>query len=182
MGLQAPPMQNMREAMLLLESYPTNVETPGLHDPLYLLMSDPQEEDHMRSLAAALLRYRNHPAHGQLVGLLGEDLQLELPTLETILRMDAPMLTGADPIVEVQNRLRRGREVRHILENRIQDLERHAQQMSFTANAMAMVGAILAIFAMIGWSSAFGWWEIPWIDPPMVETEGDNSGDESISE
>ena len=160
-----PEPEALRRAIDALEPYAGHPATGHLHDPLYALLSDP-DPAHVDAFAAALARYRNHPAVPALRALLGAHLALPARTVADVLQEHGPLAEGVDPVDEVEHRLVRAAEVHAVLERRVSELEQDRGRLAATANAMAAVAALLAVVAFAGWLVALGGWKIDWIEPP----------------
>lgn len=163
----APPVPEpaaLRAALQELEPYATHPDTGAIHDPMYELLQDP-DPAHARALHQALRRLRDHPAAARIRQALGPDYALPPRTLEDVLSEQGAW-THADPVYEVEHRLRSAARVRTVLEERLARQLDDNDRMARTANALAMVGALLAIFALVGWAGALGLWTIDWFEPP----------------
>ena len=101
--------------------------------------------------------------------MFGEAVDAGELTLEAVLVEDGPIPADVDPVREVKRRFDRARDVRRILEERIEGLEAVHDRMVTTTNAMTSLAAIMAVFALLGWLAALGVWEIPWLDPQRIE-------------
>ena len=165
-----PDPQTLSRLLDRLEPFATHPGTVEIHDPIYFLLSDPAEQ-HLANLTAALKRFPDHPLADEVRSAFGDTVEVEALTLEGVLAASGPIPPDTDPIREVQRRFKRHAEVRGILEARIHRLEREHDRMVTTTNFMTSLAAILAVFSLLGWSAALGWWEIPWLDPQVIVPE-----------
>ncbi len=165
------PKPVLESAIAALELYVQHPGTGALHDPLYGLLRGgrPQARE---ELAEALSAHTGHPAASTLRELLSEHLELPALSLEVIV-----VRHGADPerdaLAEAERLLTDAATTRRVLSGRVESLEAQTAALSRTANGMAAVGALVAVFGMIGWLIALGWLEVSWIEPPVPERPED---------
>ena len=159
------PQPILQAALQHLEAHAAHVDTPVIHDPIYRLTKEPNQED-MDALAAALVAHVGHPAASELRDLLEPYLELPESDLVHVLNRHGGAPTGADLIAEVDRRLSKASETHRVLQARIGTLERDLVQTRRAANGVAALGSIALIFALIGWSIGLGIMEISWIEAP----------------
>jgi hypothetical protein len=170
------PEPILQTALQHLEAHAAHPDTPAIHDPIYRLSKDPNQED-MGALAAALVAHVGHPAVGKLRPLLEEYLDLPESDLVHVLSRHGGAPTGVDLIAEVDRRLGKASEARRILQTRVGALERELVETQRIANGVAALGAIALIFALIGWSIGLGVMEVSWIETPVpADKSGATSG------
>lgn len=159
-----PARAALEQALAVLEAHTSHPDTGAIHDPLYELLSE-REQGHVEALQRALLRHRHHPAVPQIRRLLGPAFTLPPRELEDVLT-DHGAWTHDDPVAEVEHRLRSAAQVRAVLEERLAHQLDETDRQARTANALALVGALLTILALAGWAGALGLWTIDWFEPP----------------
>ena len=62
-------------------------------------------------------------------------------------------------------------QVEGVLRTQLVSLERQTRFGVRAVNALSLVAAALAIFALLGWLAALGLWEIPWSTVPAPGDE-----------
>ncbi|MDP6933106.1 MAG: hypothetical protein QGG40_09325 [Myxococcota bacterium] len=140
-----------------------------IHDPLYRIRVDRDGEDeHLRELSAALVNHLAHPAGPALRELLDDYVQVPVPSILQVLQAHGPVPMGADPVQVLAQRLTEQDRSQHLLRERVTELEAEVSRLSGVANGLAVVGAMLAIFAVLGWLSALGWMPMQWVESPEV--------------
>ena len=164
------PADRLEAALVLLEPFGAHPHTGPLHDPLYeLLKGGPP--DGLLAFRAALLRHGDHPAAPALRRLLEADLGLERDSLEQVLSRFGPWRHD-DPVVEVAERLQRAQELRLAMEQQATAQAEQIARQSRTVDALSMVGALMAVLAIVGWLGAMDVWTIDWQSPPTPPPEG----------
>ncbi len=165
-----PDPDTLRRLLDRLEPFSSHPGTIEIHDPMYFMLREPAEV-HRANLTAALKAFPDHPLAAEILSAFGSTVEAAPLTLVGILAADGPIPPDVDPLREVQRRFRRHGEIRSVLEDRIQELERNHDRMITTTNAMTSLASILAVFALLGWLAALGVWEIPWLDPQEIAPE-----------
>ncbi len=160
----------VRAAIDLLEPFATHPATGALHDPLYAWLSD-RSPAHLAQWARAAARHPEHPAVEAMLFCLGMQPRAASLDLRQILAAAGPS-THDDPLVEVQARLRAAAEQRRFFEEQLQRRQAELDRLARGVDALSLVGALLAILALLGWLGALDVWTIDWIDPP-VPANGD---------
>jgi len=160
---------SLQEALEILERHPAHPQTPALHDPIYLLLTD-FDLAHTEELERALRTCGEHPATPELRRLLGAPPETpEIGISEVLARHGGDR--DADPVEETRRRLERAEAIEATLRERMTRLEAQVSVLDRTANRMGAVGAFLLVFAILGWLAALGVWEIDWMDPPHPDDD-----------
>lgn len=143
--------------------------TLEIFDALYFLSRAEEPAQAVEALARvreALERHPEHPAAARLGVLLGYRPTKAPTTLEDLVA-DLP-LSGEDrdPLERLARHLKDVKEVRHLLEQRIEELIFRLERMDFTIRILAGTCVILALVALLGWAGALGWFHIPAPEEP----------------
>jgi len=104
--------------------------------------------------------------------LLSAFLDISGPDILRVLRAHGPVPEGADPVQVVAQRLADNVKSQELLLGRVSELDKEVVRLSGVANGLAVVGAMLAIFALLGWLSALGWMPMQWVESPAVPGSG----------
>ena len=171
MSDQVPSPADLQRVLNRLDAFVHAPGTIALHDVLYRMLKEP-DPAHVSALVSVLAAHPSHPLRREIEAELSPWLAGVPQSLEDVLLQDGPLPDTVDPVQEVRRRLSRAREVRRVLEERILSLERQGRTLYSTAYGMAAVAAFLAVFSVMGWLAALGFWEIPWLDPPTLEPPG----------
>jgi hypothetical protein len=165
---QLPSLEALDVCLELLAKQPGEIGTLELHDPIYLMRRD-ADPLQLPILRASLELHSEHPVARQISGLLVAWLPKVEQNLESVLRKDAPIPQGVEPLAELASRLEESRRVRMMLEERVTQLEARAGLWMRTSNVLAAAGALIAVVGVIGWLVALGALSIPWVESPTVE-------------
>jgi hypothetical protein len=164
------PQPVLEAAIAALEVHVQHPGTGALHDPIYGLLQG--EADQLEALSVAMLDQVGHPAAAQLRELLDAYVALPVPSIEAVVARHGG-LQDVEPIGEIDRMLSDAVAARGILSARVGALEADAQALGRTANGMAAVGALVAVFGIIGWLVALGWLQIAWIEPAVPQNIND---------
>ena len=163
---------NIPEPMLkaAIASLETHVQHPGtgaLHDPIYALLKGHSGASG-DAIALALEAHERHPAAEEIRRLLSGYIDAPAPSLVRVLSRHggAP---NAPPLSEVDRLLTKAGTAQAVLSARVEALEAQVGVLSRLSNAMAAAGALVAIFAIIGWLVALGVFEVSWMEAPVPE-------------
>ena len=167
-GLNAEERSVLEQALELLGPHAAHPQTGRLHDPIYLLLSH-GDLSQLDAIRESLLECAEHPAVPGLRKVLGYWEISPRPDLVSVLEAYGPVDPAVDPIDQVARLLDRSRQVEQVLQGRIADLEAQRTQLDRIANGMAAAGAMVAIFAFLGWLAALGAWDLPWSKVPKLE-------------
>lgn len=170
LGTVEPDEARVRAAIDLLEAHSTHPATGALHDPLYAWLSD-RDPAHLKAWYRASLRHPEHPAVGAMMERLGLQRRAVPLDLRQILEAAGPS-THDDPLLEVQARLQSAAEQRRFFEVQLVNRQDELARLARGVDTLSLVGALLAILALVGWLGAMDVWTIDWIDPPFP-SEGD---------
>ncbi|MCK6504643.1 hypothetical protein L6R53_14765 [Myxococcota bacterium] len=164
------PVDRLQAALSLLEPHGAHPQTGPLHDPLYELLRGGGASE-VDTLRRALLRCADHPAAPALRRLLEADLGLERDTVEQVLTRFGPWRHDhvAD---EVAERLQRAGDLRRAMEQQATAQAEQIARLSRTVDALSLVGAVLAVLALVGWLGAMDVWTVDWMTPPQPPPEG----------
>ncbi len=154
-----------REALDALDPHALHPLTADVHDLLYEMDPEPELAG-LHTLVALLERHRDYPARGRIVAAVGAWLELPAPSLRDVLQATGPIPPDTPLVEVVGQRLGRAAEEREVLLARVRLVEDERDRLGAVANGTAVVGAIVAIVALLGWLAALGAWELSWIDPP----------------
>lgn len=168
-----PPMparDRLEAALGLLEPFGAHPATGPIHDPLYELLNG-GNASHLQELREALIRHRDHPVAPALRQVLGAELGLPERSLSDVLTAWGSW-TFDDPVDEVEARLSRQAEQRAALQDRITRLSDENARLVRSSDALALVGAILGVLALVGWLGALDVWTIDWMTPPEPPPDG----------
>ena len=160
------PQPVLEAAIAALELHAQHPGTGALHDPIYGMLQG--DSGQLELLSAAMLAQSGHPASGALRELLGPYIEVPVPTVEAVLLRHGGV-AGEDVVLQVDQMLTEADQARRVLSARVHALEAQAGALGRTANGMAAVGALIAVFGMIGWLVALGWLEIAWIEPAVPQ-------------
>lgn len=162
------PQSILEAAIAALEIHAQHPGTGALHDPVYAMLQGEDEAAALQALGQALASGAAHPAASALRAILGEAVVLPEPSIEAVLAKHGG-IGVLEPVEEVDSLLTDARETRRVLSARIDALEAQAAALGRMANGLAAVGALLAMFGLIGWLVALGRLEIAWIEAPVPE-------------
>ena len=167
----------IQEALDALEPLSQDPGTLALHDAIYGLFEAPSD---LAPVQRVVTMRPEHPAVPIVSRVLGCALQPAPPDLAQVLAAHGPLPPDGDLTQEVSRRLTRAAEVEGVLRTQLVSLERQTRFGVRAVNALSLVAAALAIFALLGWLAALGVWEIPWSTVPApgdedAETTGASS-------
>lgn len=151
MSFPPAPRVVVEQALLLVERAPAHPASPALHAALSRWLETGASVDRA-AFAAVLAANPAHPSADGLRRLLSGFAWLPAPSVEEVLAMDGALPAGADPVAEVERRLRRAREARAVLEARIGVLEgelavarRRERLALLTAVGAGLLAAVLGL-------------------------------------
>lgn len=159
----------VRAAIELLEPHVMHPATGALHDPLYHWLED-RDPAHLERWAQAAERHAAHPA----VPAMRERLGLEAPPVPDLWQvLDAAGPSNhVDPVLEVQARLKAAAEHRRFFEEQLERRQAEIERLARGVDALSLVGALLAVLALVGWLGALDVWSIDWMTPPVPPADG----------
>jgi len=160
------PEPVLRTAIERLEAHAAHPDTGALHDPIYGLLNG-QGPEAEAALAAALQAHSGHPMVADLRALFAEHITVPSPDLAFVLSRYEPVAEDMDLVAEVDRRLSEGATRDRVLRAQIANLGGHVETLGRTANGLAALSAIVAVFGAIGWLIALDWLEITWLDPAV---------------
>jgi len=158
----------IQEALDALEPFSQDPGTHALHDAIYGLFETPTDLSAVERVVAS---QPDHPGLPGVSAALGCSLQGAPPDLAQVLAAHGPLPSDGDLTREVARPLERGAEVEAVLRTQLVSLERQTRFGVRAVNALSLVAAALAIFALLGWLAALGLWEIPWSTVPAPGDE-----------
>lgn len=168
----------IQEALDALEPFSQDPGTLALHDAIYGLFEAPSDLSAVERVVAI---QPDHPGLPAVTAALGCSLEATPPDLAQVLAAHGPLPPDGDLTREVAKRLERGAEVEAVLRTQLVSLERQTRFGVRAANALSLVAAALAIFALLGWLAALGLWEIPWSTVPAPgEEEAKTTGTSAV--
>ena len=145
--------------------------TVPLHDPLYALLAGERDREALaaarRAVRPVLARWPDHPLAGRVRAALGLEAAPAPDLAEVLARHGAG--GEDDPVAEVERRLAEADRREAILRERVRVLEAELAGALRLSNGLAAAGALVAVFAVVGWLVALGLIPVSWIEPPAPE-------------
>ncbi len=170
-------------ALERLERSALHPETVPIHDALYHLRAAMVEGDlcaALEQLAALrdLLDGSRHPDRLQLIELIssfdGTDLELAAPreptATEALEALGIAVIDGDVPAA-IRRFVARELDLRRVLEQRLEELERRYRRVAITSNVLSVVSAVLAGLLLATGAVALDLIEIRWMEPPSWDEQ-----------